>query len=334
MVPQATKAGVPVARSHDTRAASESAGGATARRRINARPAAPRAAPAPPCAGVLTETTAELALALTFAAARRVVEGDEFMRAGACVGWCCGCRPPGRLQPAAVRALCGLLADQPSSPLLGAAAAARSCCLPTRRLHPCSAGRCKGWLRTLFVSSPCRPSSALPTRLHPCPAGRYKGWLPTLFVGNLLQNKTVGIVGAGRIGTAYARMMVRPALGTARDALLLHCLGSRRDALLLRWAGELAALGPPPAGCGCRRQEGAGCRRRQLPDASATAVAALNTLAASRCAGGRPQVRPGLLLQRCAENEWPPLALQVEGHKCDLVYYDPYPNAFLEQYVR
>jgi hydroxypyruvate reductase 1 len=69
--------------------------------------------------GVLTETTAELAAALTFAAARRVVEGDSFMR-----------------------------------------------------------------------------------------AEKYKGWLPTLFVGNLLQGKTVGIIGAGRIGTAYARMMV------------------------------------------------------------------------------------------------------------------------------
>jgi len=69
--------------------------------------------------GVLTETTAELAAALTLAAARRVVEGDVFMR-----------------------------------------------------------------------------------------AENYKGWLPTLFVGNLLQGKTVGIIGAGRIGTAYARMMV------------------------------------------------------------------------------------------------------------------------------
>ena len=37
--------------------------------------------------GVLTETTAELALALTFAAARRVVEGDEFMRGGHYKGW-------------------------------------------------------------------------------------------------------------------------------------------------------------------------------------------------------------------------------------------------------
>lgn len=69
--------------------------------------------------GVLTETTAELAAALTLAAARRVVEADVFMR-----------------------------------------------------------------------------------------GGKYKGWLPDLFVGSLLQNKTVGIIGAGRIGTAYARMMV------------------------------------------------------------------------------------------------------------------------------
>eukprot|EP00897_Mesotaenium_endlicherianum_P007951 jgi/Mesen1/7184/ME000037S06543 len=69
--------------------------------------------------GVLTETTAELAAALTLAAARRVVEADSFMR-----------------------------------------------------------------------------------------AGKYEGWLPTLFVGNLLKGQTVGIIGAGRIGTAYARMMV------------------------------------------------------------------------------------------------------------------------------
>lgn len=69
--------------------------------------------------GVLTETTAELAAALTLAAARRVAEADVFMR-----------------------------------------------------------------------------------------GGQYKGWLPTLFVGQLLQGKTVGIIGAGRIGAAYARMMV------------------------------------------------------------------------------------------------------------------------------
>ena len=68
--------------------------------------------------GVLTETTAEMAVALTFAAARRVVESDVFMR-----------------------------------------------------------------------------------------AGRYKGWLPGLFLGERLRRKTVGVIGAGRIGAAFARMM-------------------------------------------------------------------------------------------------------------------------------
>ncbi len=39
-------------------------------------------------------------------------------------------------------------------------------------------------------------------------AGKYKGWLMTLFLGELLWRKTVGIIGAGRIGATYGRMMV------------------------------------------------------------------------------------------------------------------------------
>ncbi len=69
--------------------------------------------------GVLTETTAECAVSLTFAAARRIAEGDRCMR-----------------------------------------------------------------------------------------AGEFHGWLPTMMLGMLLYRQTLGIVGAGRIGTAYARMMV------------------------------------------------------------------------------------------------------------------------------
>ena len=69
--------------------------------------------------GVLTETTAEMAVALTFSAARRVPEADVYLR-----------------------------------------------------------------------------------------GGRYKGWLPTLFLGELLNRKTVGVIGAGRIGAAYAKTMV------------------------------------------------------------------------------------------------------------------------------
>jgi hydroxypyruvate reductase 1 len=40
-------------------------------------------------------------------------------------------------------------------------------------------------------------------------AGLYRGWLPTLFLGELLKGKTLGIIGAGRIGSAYARIMAR-----------------------------------------------------------------------------------------------------------------------------
>lgn len=39
------------------------------------------------CQGVLTETTAELAASLSLAAARRIVEADQFMRAGLYDGW-------------------------------------------------------------------------------------------------------------------------------------------------------------------------------------------------------------------------------------------------------
>ena len=39
-------------------------------------------------------------------------------------------------------------------------------------------------------------------------AERYKGWLPTLFIGEALGRKTLGVVGAGRIGASFARMMI------------------------------------------------------------------------------------------------------------------------------
>jgi hydroxypyruvate reductase 1 len=40
-------------------------------------------------------------------------------------------------------------------------------------------------------------------------AGRFAGWEPGFMIGEGLRGKSLGIVGAGRIGTAYARMMVR-----------------------------------------------------------------------------------------------------------------------------
>ena len=108
--------------------------------------------------GVLTEATAEMAVALTFAAARRVAEGDRHMRVGA-----------------------------------------------------------------------------------------FTGWLPTLLLGELLWRKTLGVVGTGRIGAAYARMMLE---GHKMD-LVYYSPNASGD--LERHAAEygafLSARGEAPVSC-------------------------------------------------------------------------------------
>ncbi len=108
--------------------------------------------------GVLTETTTEMAVALTLSAARRVVEADAFMR-----------------------------------------------------------------------------------------AGRYKGWLPSLFLGERLTRKTVGVVGVGRIGSAYARMMVD---GFKMD-LVYHDLypNTALEYYVSAYAAFLQSRGEPPVRC-------------------------------------------------------------------------------------
>jgi hydroxypyruvate reductase 1 len=105
--------------------------------------------------GVLTEATAEMAAALTLAAARRIAHGDRFMR-----------------------------------------------------------------------------------------AGRYTGWLPTLFLGEMLTKKTVGVVGAGRIGAAFARLMAE---GFRMD--LIYCDPQRNHDLedrLRDYSDLLVARGEDP----------------------------------------------------------------------------------------
>ncbi len=112
--------------------------------------------------GVLTETTAEMAVALTFAAARRVVEADKFIR-----------------------------------------------------------------------------------------EGKFKGWLPTLFLGELLYRKTVGVIGAGRIGAAYARMMVE---GHKMDLLYYDlCRNGPLEDYIAAYADFLKSRGERPVTC--RRTE-------------------------------------------------------------------------------
>jgi hydroxypyruvate reductase 1 len=108
--------------------------------------------------GVLTEATAEMAVALTFAAARRVVESDAFMR-----------------------------------------------------------------------------------------GGHYEGWLPGLFLGELLRGKTVGVVGMGRIGSAYGRIMAE---GCKMDVIYydLHQNEPLEDTIA-SYRGFLQARGEKPVSC-------------------------------------------------------------------------------------
>jgi len=108
--------------------------------------------------GVLTETTAEMAVALTFAAARRVGESERFLR-----------------------------------------------------------------------------------------TGKYNGWLPTLFLGKLLWNKTLGIIGAGRIGDAYARMMIE---GHKMDLIYYDLYQNQAlENHIKAYAEFLQQQGMPPVTC-------------------------------------------------------------------------------------
>jgi hydroxypyruvate reductase 1 len=108
--------------------------------------------------GVLTETTAEMAVALTFAVARRIVEADRYVR-----------------------------------------------------------------------------------------EGRFESWLPTLFIGQRLCRRTVGVIGAGRIGSAYARMMVE---GHKMDLVYYDIFRNEHlEQAVAAYSELLAARGEDPVSC-------------------------------------------------------------------------------------
>ncbi len=78
-------------------------------------------------------------------------------------------------------------------------------------------------------------------------AGRYRGWLPALFLGELLWRKTVGVIGAGRIGEAYARMMVE---GHKMNVVYYDIFPNERlEAYVAAYSAFLAAQGQEPVSC-------------------------------------------------------------------------------------
>ena len=82
-------------------------------------------------------------------------------------------------------------------------------------------------------------------------AGKYRGWLPTLFLGDLLWRKTVGLIGAGRIGSAFARMMIE---GHKMNLVYFDLHPNRElERFIKEYGSFLKSRGEPPVTC--RRSE-------------------------------------------------------------------------------
>ena len=78
-------------------------------------------------------------------------------------------------------------------------------------------------------------------------AGKYRGWLPTLFLGELLWRKTVGLIGAGRIGSAFARMMVE---GHKMNLIYFDLQSNQElEELIHEYGSFLKSLGESPVTC-------------------------------------------------------------------------------------
>jgi len=78
-------------------------------------------------------------------------------------------------------------------------------------------------------------------------AGKFKGWLPGLFLGDLLRRKKVGIIGAGRIGSSYALMMME---GHKMDILYYDVRPNPGlEEYAAEYAGFLESRREPPVTC-------------------------------------------------------------------------------------
>jgi len=82
-------------------------------------------------------------------------------------------------------------------------------------------------------------------------AGKYRGWLPALFLGDLLWRKTVGLIGAGRIGSVFARMMAE---GHKMNLVYFDLHPNRElENFIKEYGSFLKSRGEPPVTC--RRTE-------------------------------------------------------------------------------
>ena len=78
-------------------------------------------------------------------------------------------------------------------------------------------------------------------------AGKYRGWLPTLFQGELLWRNTIGLIGAGRIGSAFARMMIE---GHKMNLIYFDLHPNRElEDFVQEYGSFLKSLGEPPVTC-------------------------------------------------------------------------------------
>src|SRR5665647_3022338 len=78
-------------------------------------------------------------------------------------------------------------------------------------------------------------------------AGEYHGWLPGMLLGALIYRATLGVVGAGRVGAAYARMMVE---GHKMDLVYYDVrLNAELEAYIADYAAFLVAHGEQPVTC-------------------------------------------------------------------------------------
>ncbi|GAQ83689.1 hydroxypyruvate reductase 1 [Klebsormidium nitens] len=77
--------------------------------------------------------------------------------------------------------------------------------------------------------------------------GKYDGWLPTRFIGNPLKGRTLGILGAGRIGTAYARMMME---GHKMNVMYYDLYQAKKlESFTAVYSSFLESLGEAPLTC-------------------------------------------------------------------------------------